>query len=300
MSERLKLLNDPRFLGIKPWRTDRYDNLKIPETVTYRVTGKKDRDTPPIHFTSAPRINILATSSEEWFFNNLLTEDSAGGFVPRWVLVRAGNTGRIVPIPKMPDSALVQPLADHPKQASELAGTANLSQIARVFRSWYGKTKQRFASQPNRMLADAYFNRHRVHILKLAVIYEVSSSLSLTVSPRSWARAVKFARQLEVTILSLLTTGMSGSGYKANQMAERVRSVGEEGMTLSEFTRSFQHTDKRQRESYLNTLVIGETIFGFKRPTHGRLAHILVHRDFVESYRAHHPDENLVQIRYGS
>jgi hypothetical protein len=296
LSEIFKLLNDSRFLGVKQWLTDRYDNLKTPRSIKYRVTGKKG-DTPQIVFTAPPRINILATSSEAWYFSNLVQEDSAGGFVPRWMLVRAQTTGRVIPIPKAPDSKLVHPMAYHLQQVGKIRGVADLSTIERAYGTWYRGTKERFSSQANGPLAAAYFNRHRGHILKLAVIYEVSSSLSLQVSRRSWARAVEFAKQLEVTIFSLLATGMSGRGYDLNQMVERVRIAGPEGLPLSEFTRTFQNMHKKQRDNALDTLVIGEQLSAFKRKTSGRTAAILVHSDYTESFRTIHPDDSQVQPR---
>jgi hypothetical protein len=88
LSAKLKDLDDKRYGGLKAWITDRYDEFGLPEDVVYRKTGKKSGDTPAITFTSAPRINILAGSSEEWFFNNLKVADAAGGFVPRWTIFR--------------------------------------------------------------------------------------------------------------------------------------------------------------------------------------------------------------------
>src|ERR1017187_2345838 len=64
MAERLRMMNDPQFSTVKEWLTDRYDNFKIPPSFRFRVTGKK-ADTPPIVFDSVPRINILATSSND-------------------------------------------------------------------------------------------------------------------------------------------------------------------------------------------------------------------------------------------
>jgi hypothetical protein len=296
LSEIFKLLNDPRFLGVKPWLTDRYDNIKTPKSIKYRVTGKKG-DTPQIVFTGPPRMNILGTSSEAWFFTNLVHDDSAGGFVPRWMLVRAQATGRIIPIPKAPDPKLVHPLAYHLQQVAKISGVADLSKIKRAYSIWYKGAKERFSSQPNGPLAEAYFNRHRGHILKLAVIYEASSSLSLQVSKKSWARAVEFATHLEETIFSLLATGMSGRGYNLNQMIERVRIAGPEGLPLSEFTRAFQNMDKKQRDSALDTLVTGEQMSAFKRKTSGRTAAILVHSDYAEIFRTNHPDDIIVQVR---
>lgn len=299
LSEKLKMLSDIRFQGAKEWFTDRYDSLQIPEAITYRMTGVTQRDTPPIRFSEAPRTNILASSSEDWFFGSLLTEDSTGGFLPRWILVRANNAGRVVPIPRTPDERVVQRLADHLRRVNELDGEADFGLIEGDYDQWYRATQLRFSSQPNRALAQAYFNRHRIQILKLALVFEVSSSVSLRVSRAAWTRAVEFAVQLEETIFSLLSTGMSSAGYRRKQMAEEVQSAGEEGLLLSEFTRTFQHTNKREREAHLNTLVISEVIYAFRRTTSGRPSLYLVHNAFVECYRARQPNDVPVSITYG-
>jgi hypothetical protein len=291
LSETLKLLNDSKFGGAKQWLTDRYDNFKIPSSITYRVTGNPEKDTPAIVFSQPPRINILATSSMEWFFNNLAQEDSAGGFLPRWMLFAVGDTGRIIPTPKFTNQSLIGPLANHLQKASQLKGEADLSEILRPHGSWYHETHRRFQSQPTKELAMAYFNRHRVHILKLAVIYEVSSSLSLKVSLPSWSRAVRTARKLEETIFRLLPTGMSGAGYLLQQMEDRIKKAGVAGLRLSEFNRAFQHADYRERNSGLPTLVQGERIHIFWRTTSGRPAQVLIHSDYLIEYRQNHPGE---------
>jgi hypothetical protein len=119
LSEKLKKMNTSNFAGIKEWITDRYDDLRTPDPRKYRTTGKSN-DTPSITFTKAPRINILATSSEAWFFTNLQQEDSAGGFIPRWLLVRSPGRTRSVAIPQELD-----------KRKEERLG-ACLSKIARL------------------------------------------------------------------------------------------------------------------------------------------------------------------------
>ncbi len=290
LSETLKQLNDPKFGGAKQWLTDRYDNLKIPSGITYKITGKKN-DTPPITFEQSPRINILATSSLEWFFDNLAQEDSAGGFLPRWLLFAVDDTKRVVPTPKAPDKSLVTPLADYLDKASQLTGEADLSEILNPYNSWYHETRRRFQSQPSKALAKAYFNRHRVHILKLAVIYQVSSSLFLKVSPASWKRAVRTARKLEENIFRLLPTGMSGTGYLRQQMEKRIREAGPEGMLRSEFTIAFQNHPLKERESELVTLLKAETVRCFLRSTSGRSASVFVHKDHLAEYSKKHPGE---------
>jgi hypothetical protein len=253
-SEKMRMFNDPRFGGAKIWLTDRFDNFVVPEVRKYRQTNKP-QSTPSISFDVAPRINILATSSDAWFFSHLSEEDSAGGFVPRWMIARADGEIRDVPIPKAPDASLVQCLAVDVAAIDALRGEADLSLVAALHEAWYSPTKARFSSQANSALAMAYFNRHRAHILKLAVIFEASASRSLRVTPQSWERAVKFAKMLEDVIFSMLGTGMNAEGHALKQMEDKIREAGKDGISQSQLTRAFQHVKLLDRRNRLETLV---------------------------------------------
>src|SRR4029077_8639311 len=107
----MRTLNDPRFSGTKEWLTDRYDNLRIPASIEYRNTNKSS-NTPPINFVEAPRLNILATSSMEWFIANLQQPDTMGGFVPRWMLVRLCRAPRLLPKPLPLDREKIRALGE--------------------------------------------------------------------------------------------------------------------------------------------------------------------------------------------
>lgn len=291
IAERLKLLNESRFSGAKQWITDRYDNWGVPSPVVYRETGIKDRDTPAIHFATAPRINILATSSESWFFSNLAHEDSMGGFVPRWLIVRAEKTDRLIPTPQSPDATKVPRLADALGRIAEVRGDADLTKILIPhYDQWYRETRKRFEDQPNRDLAMAYFHRHRAHVLKLAVIYEVSSTQELQVSVTAWERAVATARRAEQTIFSLLKTGMDAQGFQTQKMSDLIRDAGESGLTMTKFTRAFQSQHRDLREQRLKTLVDSGDIYHFSVTTGGRPKSVLVHEDFVQAFKKANPE----------
>jgi hypothetical protein len=288
MSEKLMLLSDTKFGNAKPWLTDRYDNSAIPNAITYRQSNKLD-DTPPIIFSQPPRLNILATSSLNWFFTYLRPDDSAGGFVPRWLIVHAQDIGRRIPTPKEPNQQLLQPLAEHLGQVSQLKGPADLSLITDKYNEWYRATYDRFSSKSYKELAMAYFNRHRVHVLKLAVIYEVSSSASLKVTNIAWERAAATASELEEILFRLLPTGMSNSGFSRSRMEQKIRDGGCDGIKQSEFTHTFENIESRERNDALVTLCGAEAIFRFYRQTSGRHATILVHKDYIEAYMKKHP-----------
>ena len=278
-SERLNQLNNPRFASVKQWITDRYDNFKTPANIKYRVTGKSS-DTPPICFTDLPRINILATSSEEWFFANLVTTDSTGGFLPRYLLVRVGDEQRDVAIPKETDSSLIPVMETKLREIGKLKGRADVSAIRPLYQEWYSATKRRFQSQPNRLLADAFFRRHRGHVLKLAVIFEASETATLVVSERAWKRAVEFASRIEQCIFSLLSTGMSAQGYAVQQVEQRILKAGREGLSQNELTRAFQHLKLREREEFIKTLTGMDRIRSNTQSSGGRYKTVYVHEKY--------------------
>lgn len=269
MAERLKMLNAPQFSTAKEWLTDRYDNFKIPPPHRYRRKVEPG-DTPPIDFSQAPRINILATSADEWFFRNLTEEDSAGGFLARWMIMRADESGRDVPIPQVPDASLIQPLAQRLAQIGQLSGPADVSAIESPYKRWYSNTKRRFEAQPNRALALAYFNRHRGHVLKLAVIFEASQSATLNVSLTAWDRAAKCAEQIERCIFKLLPTGMSAAGHDLEKIEEYIRQAGANGVTKNELTRCFQSMSPKDRVEKIQTLIDAGRIYTPTRSPSGK------------------------------
>jgi hypothetical protein len=279
LSQKLEMMNNPQFGGLKQWLTDRYDDFAIPEPRRYRQTGR-DTDTPAIQFPCSVRTNILATSSEDWFFNNLEEGDSAGGFLPRWMIVRSEGTGRRVPTPVPLDEAKAKELAFELEVISLVKGEADISRVLPEYEAWYHAAAKRFESQPNRALAEAYFNRHRNHVLKLAVIYEAARNYALTVTDSSWNHAVATGRELENTIFSLLTTGMNSLGFKQKKAEECIRDAGARGLHMSTFTRAFQHDPPRDREAWLRTLTDANVVKQVPRLTAGRTASILIHRDF--------------------
>jgi hypothetical protein len=286
-------LADPRFAGVKEWITDRYDNQTIPEPIRYRKTGRA-ADTPSIDFPRAPRLNILATSSFDWFTLNLKQEDTTGGFVPRWILSQARSPSRIVPIPRTPDTELIRPLGGYLSEASLLDGAADLSEVETLYGEWYVPARLRFLAQPNSELAMPFFNRLRAHVPKLAVVYQVSQSLTLNVSPQAMQRAIEMAHSCEQTIFSLLPTGLNQEGSAVDRIAERVRQAGPDGLSKSALTKAFQHVRKMDRENRLHTLQEAEVVLRFFRGTSGRKAEVLVHKDFAEEHVLQFPEDERV------
>jgi hypothetical protein len=284
----LKTLNEPKFAGVKEWITDRYDNLKKPDAITYRRTGKKSKDTPPIVFDEAPRMNILATSSSDWFINNLEQADVAGGFIPRWLPKQVGKSDKVIPKPLAPNPELLPALGVQLAAIAALEGDADLSEIEGQYEEWYREARARFQDQPNAGLAEPFFNRLRGELLKLALIYEVSQSGNLQVSEEAFQRAVAVASDAEETIFKLLPSGMTREGSEVEKMAEKIRSAGPDGITQSHLTKAFQHWRTREREERLKTLLGSGRVHLRSRPTKGRPETSYVHDD----YRAKPQDQS--------
>jgi hypothetical protein len=290
LSVALKTLNDPKFGGVKEWTTDRYDNLRAPEPIVYRKTGKKS-DTPPIIFGEAPRINILATSSSDWFINNLDQADTLGGFIPRWLPKDIGKSERVIPKPLAPDANLLPALAEKLRSIAKLEGYSDLSAVEDAYGEWYTAAKQRFGQQPNTSLADPFFHRLRNELLKLAVIFEVSQSGTIVVTPEAFGRAVAAVSQAEETIFKLLPSGMTREGSEVERIAEKIRQAGRNGISRSELTRAFQHVKQKDRDERLRTLVEVGRIREITRQTAGRSVKVYFHDHYFAAAAAEEGSE---------
>jgi hypothetical protein len=281
MSTQLGKLDSNGFDGVKGWLTNLYDNVKKPPEIGYSDTGKQS-NTPSIVFDHAPRTNILALTAESWFFRNLRTNDSMGGFVPRWTIIDAPGE-RFIHRTTKPNPAMV------PEFTAALQDIAALTGQVVMFKGfwddggphekWYNDTGRRFV-KTDASLGRIFFNRHRVHVLKLAAIFEASMSRSLQVSPEAWDRAVKKAAELEATLVRLLQTGMTDNGYILGRMEDAVLKCGPSGMPLNEFTKMFKNEPFRKQQ--LQTLLDSEILFVVRpaKPGPGRPPVFLVHSKF--------------------
>lgn len=286
----LKKFQDSRFSGIQQWVTDIRDGNKIPAAVTYRVTGKRS-DTPPIVFTTAPRLNILSTSSADWFYSSLAREDSTGGFLPRWTIMLLPKTDRCIPIPRKTDPSLLAPLAEHLRRVSELKGQADLSDCIDVYEKWYGEAQKRFKNCSNPALAEPFFRRLRTQVLQFAVIYHVSERVDLQIGRHATERAIQMATKLEQTIFQMLQTGMTQEGSEVDRMSELIRSRRAAGASSTDITRAFKHWRPRDRKDRLQTLLESESIELFYRKTKGRHAKIYVAAEFHEEHAKLYPED---------
>jgi hypothetical protein len=183
-----------------------------------------------------------------------------------------------------PDSALVRPLSQKLNVIADLGGEADMSEIYDDYTEWYTTTKTRFLAHPNSALSRPFFNRHRIHILKMAVVFEASESGTLIVSQRAWVRAVEFMHRAEQVIFDLLPTGMNAQGFLLQRFEEKIKQAGSEGISRNDLTRTFQSIRLKDREECLATLEQAERIEGrqMERTSDrgGRPRTVYVHADY--------------------
>jgi hypothetical protein len=215
-----------------------------------------------------------------------------GGFIPRWFLIKLPDLDRSIPTPKEPDTTVIPDLADCLHEVQKLKGPVDLSRVKGMYEDWYNTTKKRFDAQPNSGIARAFWNRHRVHLLKLAAIYSMSEAGSLTVSHESMERAIESARKAENTIFSLIKTGLNREGAQVDKLEQQIKAAGVGGLPKSEFTRAFQDMRHYERGFRLQTLLDAKVVESFSRSTAGRRAEVLVHKDYVEEHRLKFPKDN--------
>jgi len=282
LSNVLKTFDSGLFIGAKEWFTDLYDNPTVPAAKVYRTGKKKKSATAPITFDHSPRINILAASSEAWFYDHLSDSDSFGGWLPRWVFVSAGENQRSVPRPIPHDPAMRSELAQQLRRIGQLKGQAQIpEEILKDYDLWYASEQERFKSHSRRDLAEPYFGRYRGIVLKLAVIYEASSmvieseGMPIQVSWESWDRAKQKCAEWSGNLFEMLKTGMSSIGQWQKKFLDYV-GQSREGVSQNDFTRAFQTVDPKIRETNLYTLIKSRQIHQLKRKTKGKPAQIYI------------------------
>ncbi len=283
----LAMLAGSRFGGLKQWITNLYDETTIPAPITYRRTGRQGQDTPPIEFKQAPRLNVIATSSLDWFTANLNITDTSGGFLPRWTIVKLRDTGKTLPKTGALDGQSETVLAQWLARAAKLEGKADLSEVEEMYGQWYLQAKARMSSP----MQAPFFNRLRAQVLKFAVLREVSQTLQLKVSGEAMAKAIKLARLLEVTASQLLRVGITRDAGEVGKIEAFIQDAGSTGASRSGVIRECRWMKAYDLETHLGTLVKSGDVVSFRRKTTGRPAVILAHARFAEEHKQQFPED---------
>jgi hypothetical protein len=221
----------------------------------------------------------------------LSESDALGGFIPRWFIVDLPKSDKCIPSPKQPNSDYIGGLVDALKRAAKLEGSADFSTVKADYEEWYRGAKERFESQEQYQLATAFFRRHRVHLLKLAAIYEISQTGSLAVSSSALERAISAAHRAENTIFAMLASGCGKEGAAVEKLYQEILRAGEHGLPKSTLTRMFSNAPPFVREQRIKTLLDSERIFRCLHKTAGRSAEVFVADRRLERHQALHQGE---------
>lgn len=289
LSEFLGKLSSTRWAEVKPWLTDRFDSPIVPAAIKHRTNGKGETTTPNIEFLTAPRINILGMSNADWYLEKLRESDIRGGFLARFVPIAMSPSGRAVHYVKPPDAELWAALVRKLVDVTRLRGAADLSAVLSAdpdcpYGRWYAGTQRRW-SKGKGELADVLFARWRVFVLKLAVVFELSASGSLTVTEASFDRAARWLHEQEGVLFSVAELG-GKRGPRLRRKLQFFEAAGTSGVRHSAYHRKYKHEYKNERADDLDTLLQAQDILRVKeldKPevrgdalyVHRRFAHVI-------------------------
>lgn len=319
-------LDEPKYKNLKPWLTDLYDDLNLPRGINaYRKNpNRPNQTTPPIEFTEAPRLTLVTTSSPDWLLHHVSRIDATGGFLSRWIWNYMPEIKRRISKPVLADESLIPPLALHLGRLHHLPPfRLDFSLVESEYDTWYNETADRWEKQPNQHLVQPYWQRHRMHVLKLAAIFEMSTirwnektagwlnnpeclkfdsdGRYLPVSLDAFHRAVAYLRRNETSLFQLLGTGMSTEGFDLSRMDQFIEASGTNGRLVSTVTLEFRNTDPRIRTNQLKTLYDEGSIRMFEgkaSSSGGRKPRFLLKSTHAAGFLEQHP--GATEIAYWS
>lgn len=258
-------LNKSTWEGVKPWLTDLYDSTHVPSSIKHRKNKAGSTNTPDIDFTVSPRVNILGLTNTDWFVEAVADSDARGGFLARMIFVPISDSSRSIHYVKQPDPARWQKLQEKFIRIAQLSGPADISQIYSAdencpYASWYDETSKRWRASG--VVANIFFKRWRVHVLKLAVIFEMSSSETLKVSVESFKRATNWLRQLETSLFKFTDDGFSGEALRLQRKENFFREAKTEGRTAADYNKKYRgdKPPQRRKQDFDNLLEQGVVV----------------------------------------
>jgi hypothetical protein len=165
-----------------------------------------------------PYVVVLAATTPDWMTKQLTQADIRGGFLPRFICVPAYDKEKVLPVPPPADMAKRAALIEHLRAIAGIQGEMTLSPEAKAkYESWYLAMHAEILSLDGGLL-DAFFSRLADYTLKLAMLNELSTTRSLTVSLGSMERAISLTEMLKGTLRTLVEEELS---FSRNEHAEK-------------------------------------------------------------------------------
>jgi hypothetical protein len=202
-----------------------------------------------------------------------------------------------VSFPAAPDPKRVGPLVEKLKQIAELSGDMDFSLVEEDYQEYYATAHQRFQSHPLRAFVMPFWRRLRDHVLKLAAVYELSTSGSLKVSRKSMEHAIDTARIIEQNIYELVQSSFSTEGVQSQNLENYVREAGPNGRSQTEVVQFLRGEKRLDALNRIAMLVDAGVVQWFRRKTTGRPAMILVHTSHLDAHAKAHPQDQVYSAR---
>lgn len=164
-----------------------------------------------------PCLSIMAASTIEWLNGRIKEGDMRGGFLNRFIYIPALRKSRVMAFPPEPDNSLCQTLAQQLREIRELRGTADLSGVRDQYSEWYQRHEKSLYKQRNQEILSGFYARLADYTLKVAIIYEASSSGSLSISAESLQQAIALIEFLKRNIVMLVNEDLALSPEAAER-----------------------------------------------------------------------------------
>jgi hypothetical protein len=214
--------------GTKEMFTELYDN---PPTYVRKLKSETKE-------IEQPCISILAATAMDWFRKWIREDDLKGGFLARFLLVPAIERGPRLPIPPAPDKQKKRELVDRLKQFQQLDAGANIGPEAEaIYRAWYLDSDDKMMADPEADTVASFHTRMAVYALKYALLYEITATGELVISPDSMTRAITLIDKLKDDLRKLLSDELV-FGKEAQELQKVEKLIKQNpGITRSELLR---------------------------------------------------------------
>lgn len=155
--------------------------------------NKYERETQKdgLQTVTEPFISILSASTVDWINKNITAEHSEGGFWPRFLFFPARVRKPINECPVEGDTLKRDTLIYMLKEFESVDGRMSLSEEAdKAYRAFVRQTDEQSACHPLGPSFVKYLSRMQIYAIKIAMLYELSETRSLTISGEAMTRAL--------------------------------------------------------------------------------------------------------------
>jgi len=243
----------PYMAGTKEFLTDAFD---CPIYLNKKLAGKK------IFEIENPYINIITATSMKWFTENITEADVKGGFLGRFIYILAlpNDKDKWFAFPAVPNQNVINRLLIKLRGISELEGQMELTEKAKeTYIDWLKNHEDELQRLSDDKGISSFYGRLSDYTLKFAILYELSSNLSLTISDNSIKRAIRLVESLKESIRDVLEKHVSFTAYEKNKK-KILRIIGDKKeIARGELIKS-SGLNKKDFDLVIDTLLEEETI----------------------------------------